>query len=180
MTAEQYWVFWPWTRYNTALFTYVSDSSMSRVSLVTQRWRIRLLAKETWVQSLGREDPLKRKWLPPPAFLPEESHGWRSLVGLQSVHGVATTGLSHFLFQTTLFFYAIVNVFHFPFQLFIANIEKYNWSLFITLHPAALIHSLVLIPFYKFHWIFYIDDNVICEKENNFFVLNSVSCLAAV
>ena len=34
---------------------------------------------ETWVQSLGREDPRRRKWQPTPVFLPGESHGQRSL-----------------------------------------------------------------------------------------------------
>ena len=34
-----------------------------------------------WVQSLGREDPRRRKWQPTPIFLPGESHGQRSLVG---------------------------------------------------------------------------------------------------
>ena len=33
------------------------------------------------VRSLGREDPLERKWQPTPVFLPGESHGPRSLVG---------------------------------------------------------------------------------------------------
>ena len=32
-------------------------------------------------QSLGWEDPLKRKWQPTPVFLPGESYGPRSLVG---------------------------------------------------------------------------------------------------
>ena len=36
---------------------------------------------ETWDRSLGREDPLERKWQPTPVLLPGESHGWRSLVG---------------------------------------------------------------------------------------------------
>ena len=36
---------------------------------------------ETRVQSLGWEDPLRRKWQLTPVFLPGESHGWRSLVG---------------------------------------------------------------------------------------------------
>ena len=40
---------------------------------------------ETWVRSLGQEDPLEkemvRKWQPTPVFLPGESHGRRSLVG---------------------------------------------------------------------------------------------------
>ena len=37
--------------------------------------------QETWVQSLGREDAWRRKWQPPPVFLPEEFHGQRSLAG---------------------------------------------------------------------------------------------------
>ena len=37
--------------------------------------------QETWVQSLGGEDPRKRKWQPTPVFLPEEFHGQRSLAG---------------------------------------------------------------------------------------------------
>ena len=37
--------------------------------------------QETQVQSLGREDHWRRKWLPTPVFLSGESHGQRSLVG---------------------------------------------------------------------------------------------------
>ena len=37
--------------------------------------------QETWVQSLHWEDPLKGTWQPTPIFLPEESHGQRSLAG---------------------------------------------------------------------------------------------------
>ena len=37
--------------------------------------------QETWVRSLGWEDPWGRAWQPPPAFLPGEFHGQRSLVG---------------------------------------------------------------------------------------------------
>ena len=35
----------------------------------------------TWVQSLGQEDPWRRKWLPIAVFLPGDFHGLRSLVG---------------------------------------------------------------------------------------------------
>ena len=31
--------------------------------------------QETWVQSLDKEDPLEREWLPTPVFLPGEFHG---------------------------------------------------------------------------------------------------------
>ena len=37
--------------------------------------------QEMQVQSLGREDPLERKWQLTPVFLLGEFHGQRSLVG---------------------------------------------------------------------------------------------------
>ena len=37
--------------------------------------------RETWVQSLGWEDPLEKEMKPTSVFLPGESHGWKSLVG---------------------------------------------------------------------------------------------------
>ena len=37
--------------------------------------------QETWVLSLGQEDPLEDSLTSTPAFLPAKSHGWRSLVG---------------------------------------------------------------------------------------------------
>ena len=37
--------------------------------------------KETWVRSLGREDPLEKDTATHSAFLPGESHGQRSLAG---------------------------------------------------------------------------------------------------
>ena len=37
--------------------------------------------QETQVQSLGREDPWRREWLPITVFLPGKCHGQRSLVG---------------------------------------------------------------------------------------------------
>ena len=37
--------------------------------------------QETWVVSLGQEDPLEKEWLSTLVFLPGESHGQRSLVG---------------------------------------------------------------------------------------------------
>ena len=40
-----------------------------------------LAVQETWVQSLEKEDPWKRKWQPIPVFLHGKFHGWRSLAG---------------------------------------------------------------------------------------------------
>ena len=37
--------------------------------------------RESWVQSLGWEDPLEKEWQATPVFLPGESHGQRSRVG---------------------------------------------------------------------------------------------------
>ena len=37
--------------------------------------------RDTWVQSLGQEDPGRRKWQPTPVLLPRKFHGQRSLVG---------------------------------------------------------------------------------------------------
>ena len=53
-------------------------------SLVVQRVKRLPAMPETWVQPLGREDPLENKWQPILVFLPGESHGWRSLVGYSS------------------------------------------------------------------------------------------------
>ena len=37
--------------------------------------------KGMWVQSLGQEDPLRRKWQPTPVLMPGNFHGQRSLAG---------------------------------------------------------------------------------------------------
>ena len=50
-------------------------------SLAAQWYRIRLSTQEARVQSVGQEVPLEKKWQPTPVFLPEKSHGQRSLVG---------------------------------------------------------------------------------------------------
>ena len=40
--------------------------------------------QETRVQSLSREDPQRKEWLPVPVFMPGEVHGERSLAGCSS------------------------------------------------------------------------------------------------
>ena len=55
---------------------------------------------ETWVQSLGWEDSLGRKWQPTAVFLPGKSPGQRNLVGYSPWdhrrvrHNLATTNVS--------------------------------------------------------------------------------------
>ena len=56
-----------------------------RASLVAQLVKNLPVMQETWVQSLGWEEPWRREWQPTPVFLPGESHGQRSLVGSQRV-----------------------------------------------------------------------------------------------
>ena len=51
----------------------VKVSVAQRLKRLPAIWEIR-------VQSLGREDPQRRKWQPTPALLSGESHGQRSLV----------------------------------------------------------------------------------------------------
>ena len=57
---------------------------------ISSHWRFSLMAQmvknlpamqENWVQSLGLEDPWRRKWQPIPVFLPGESQGRRSHQG---------------------------------------------------------------------------------------------------
>ena len=67
-------------------------------SLVAQMLRGLPVTRETLVQSLGQEDPWRRKWQPTPVFLPGKSNGWRS-VASYSLWGHKesdTTELLHF------------------------------------------------------------------------------------
>ena len=50
-------------------------------SMVAQMVKRLPTMRETWVQSLGQEDPLENKMTTHSSTLPGESHGWRSLVG---------------------------------------------------------------------------------------------------
>ena len=60
--------------------------------------------QETWVQSLGREDPWRREWQPTPVFLPGEFHGQKSLVSYspwscKELDMTEQPILQHFFFQ---------------------------------------------------------------------------------
>ena len=50
-------------------------------SLVAQMVKRLPVVWETWVQSLGQEDPLEQEMAPTPVLLPGKFHGQRSLVG---------------------------------------------------------------------------------------------------
>jgi len=47
--------------------------------LVAQRVKRLPAMQETWVQSVGQEDPLEKEMATTPVFLPGKSHGQRSL-----------------------------------------------------------------------------------------------------
>ena len=47
---------------------------------MSQRVKRLLVMQETWVQSLGQEDPQEKERQPTPVLLPGKFHGWRSLV----------------------------------------------------------------------------------------------------
>ena len=64
----------------SAVTVWLSFSSLC-ASLVAQTVKIPPAMQETWVQSLGWEDPVERAWLPTPIFWPGEVHGQRSLAG---------------------------------------------------------------------------------------------------
>ena len=53
----------------------LENSLDSRASLVAQTVKNPPAMWETWVQSLGWEDPLEKEWQPTPVFLPGEFHG---------------------------------------------------------------------------------------------------------
>ena len=64
LLGHEYWSGWPFP-----------------ASLVAQRVKNPPAMQETWVQSLGQEDPWRRAWQLTPVFLHGESHGQRILVG---------------------------------------------------------------------------------------------------
>ena len=57
----------------------------ARASLVAQTVKNPPVTWETWVQSLGWEDPWRRKWLPTPVFLPGETPWAEEPGGVQSI-----------------------------------------------------------------------------------------------
>ena len=80
----------------------VAKSLTRLASLMAQTVKNLPAMKETWVRSLGWEDPQRRKWQPTPVFLPGEFYGQRSLAGYSPwgcKESDMTERLSLFLFQ---------------------------------------------------------------------------------
>ena len=73
---------WPLYRFiHTFREANLGDNVLWRASLMAQRLKCLPAMQETWVQSLGWEDPLEKEMATSPVFLPGESHGRMSLVG---------------------------------------------------------------------------------------------------
>ena len=69
-------------------FDFVTETTyVTRASLVAQSLKRMPAMRETWVQSLGQEDPLKNEMATHPVFLPEnpmDGGAWWAII-----HGVA-------------------------------------------------------------------------------------------
>ena len=67
--------------YYTIMTVYCQQPVFIRASLMAQMVKNLPAMQETWVQSLGQEDPLEKGMATHSSILPGKSHGWRSLVG---------------------------------------------------------------------------------------------------
>ena len=68
-------------------------------SLVTQVVKDLPAMQETWVRSLGWEDPLEKEMQPTPVLLPGKSRGRRSLVGYSPWGGKESDATEQHHFQ---------------------------------------------------------------------------------
>ena len=83
---------------------------LNRASLVSQIVNHLLAMWETWVWSLGWEDPWKRTWQPTPAFLPGEAPWTEEPGGLQSM-GLQTPRHSRAHTKTRIVYFRIYRLF---------------------------------------------------------------------
>ena len=72
----------------------MNEDNLGRASLVAQLVKNLPAMQETWVQSLGWEDPLERERLPTPVFWPGEFHGLYSPWGHKESDMIARLSLS--------------------------------------------------------------------------------------
>ena len=139
---------------------FLSPSS-AYVSLVAQRLKCLPAMRETWVWSLGQEDPLERKWQPTPVFLPGESHGQRSLVGY-SPRGPKESDMTerlnfHFLFTFVyschLLLLSSASVKSIPFLCFIEPIFAWNVPLVSLIFlKRSLVFPILLFSSISLQW----------------------------
>ena len=71
-----------WKKKKSALPRLFNDPQWCRMDyIVAQMVKSLPAMQETWVQSLGQEDPWRRKWQSIPVPLPGRCHGWKRLAG---------------------------------------------------------------------------------------------------
>ena len=87
------------------MFTYIHPPPffLWAASLVAQLVMNPPAMQETWVRSLGWEDPLEKEMAPAPVFMPGESHGQRSLEGYSPQGCKSQTQFSNYTTTTISF-----------------------------------------------------------------------------
>ena len=99
-------------------------------SLVAQLVKNQPSMQETWVRSLGWEDPWRRKQLPTPVFWPGEYHGLYSPWGCKELN--MTVPLGRFKFSYSVQLWAKVSTFQ-PFSFYSPG---YGEMILIIIHTA--------------------------------------------
>ena len=107
------WGFWYSTSLTTLAIVHLFDNNHSP----SGKWHlIMVLIKrlstmwETWVRSLGREVPWRKKWQSTPILLPGKSHGQRSLVGYIQSMGSQRVGHDRAIFTITIMIMNVNNI----------------------------------------------------------------------
>ena len=70
----------PEVKLPTSTGSWKKEENSRKTSLVAQTVKRLPVMRETWVRSLGWEDPLEKEMQPTPVLLPGKFHGQRSLV----------------------------------------------------------------------------------------------------
>ena len=107
----------------------------TRASLMTQLVKNTPAMWETWVWSLGWEDPLRRERLPTPKFWPGDNHG---LCGFAE----SQTGLSDFHFLSS-------TIYIFSLEVLSTEFCKTEISKSLSLTSSGYSELLLLILFYR-------------------------------
>ena len=98
------------TEIDKAWYMWTNLNLLNRASLVSQIVNNLLAMWETWVWSLGQEDPWRRTWQPTPAFLPGKSPWTEEPGGLQSM-GSQTPGYNRAHTKTKIVYFRIYRLF---------------------------------------------------------------------
>ena len=117
----------------------------SWVSLVAQLVKNPPAMWETWVRSLGREDPLEKGKVPTPVFWPEEFHGLKSQTRLSDFH-------FHFLFLQIFF-----QIFSFSSSFVTPSMYISAWLILFHRSLRFYFFFCILFSFCSLNWVISID-----------------------